>query len=214
MVAKRKSAAAAAAAAPRQQRSSGGGGVWRMPTASAYEKYFKQRRQLVGRGGGGDQFGQIYRGIRFPEQQQYGSGFGTFLTNIVRGISGLIEGTPTWVKTGAKIAAKSALQGLSDYAGDVQVGVDPKVARSRAFRSTMGEIMEKTGAKMKGQGGRKRKKQKGGAKKKKKRCCRLKRLSGGGGKRRRTKKKQVGRQKRKKGIKARRSKFDLFSSVV
>jgi len=123
-------------------------------------------------------------------------------------------------KKGVKIVGKSALQGLSDYAGDVQAGVDPAVARKHAFRSTVGNIMEKAGSRLKGQGScRKKKKkrtQKGGTTRKKTCCCLKHLMAGGGGGhqgRKQGQRKPVRWQRSRKGIKA-RTKYDLFSSIV
>jgi hypothetical protein len=211
------------------------------PVSKLYRDYYlkKQRHQQQRGGKGNGQFGQIYHGQRFP-QQQNGSGLGSFLGTVARGIANLIQGTPSWVKTGAKLAGQSALKGMSEYAGDVEAGVPPDVARKRAFKSSLGNILMKSGEKLKGGGvsssSRKKqkkkttkkvqKKQKGGGQKKrtkKTKCCTLKVLSRqqqqtGGRRRRRqqtrTKKKTAsgGRRRRRqaKGIK-RRTKFDLFS---
>jgi hypothetical protein len=199
------------------------------PVSQLYHSYYlkksKQQQQQRGRG----KFGQIYQGQRFPgqfllqqqQQQQNGRGIGSFLGTVARGIANLIDRTPKWVKSGAKIVGKSTLQGLSDYAGDIQSGVPSDVARKRAIRTTLGTMLEKGGKKLQ-EGGRRRrakKMQAGGA------CCKIKRLNrtrqtGGkklrqsrvkvGGRKRRhpvAKKKQ---KKKKKAIK-RRAKFDLFS---
>jgi hypothetical protein len=190
-----------------------------------------QKQQQRGRG----PFGQIYQGQRFPGQQQLqdGRGIGSFLGTIARGVANLIERTPKWVKSGAKIVGKSTLQGLSDYAGDIQAGVPSDVARKRAFRSTLGTMLEQGGQKLKQEGGRggggkrvkrqgKKKHQTGGA------CCKLKRLrkrssrtqTGGkkhrsrvstSRKRRSSSVKNRNRKKKKKQAIKRRAKFDLFS---
>jgi hypothetical protein len=199
-----------------------------LPAASAYQKYYQQR----GGAGSSDKFGQIYRGQRFPQQQQQqGQGFGTFLGSIVRGISGLVNRTPSWVKSGAKILGQSALQGLSEYAGDVQAGADRKVARKRALQSTIANALEAGGKKLKGGGGKRRKMtrrrrrpQKGGAGRvtkkrvKKKKCCKLKMLrpqTGSGHRRQRRRKTATTtatkRRRRPTATIKRRSKFDLFS---
>lgn len=182
------------------------------PSTRAYVQHYVGKQQRGG-GVGNGQFGHIYAGNRFPQR---GGGIGTFLAGVVRGISSLISRTPSWVKTGAKIVGSSALRNIGDYAGDVQAGADPKLARKRALKSTVADIMEETGKKMRGSGTL--------SKRKKKKCCRIvkKRLVGGGSKRKRkrfpkkairkTNTRPVKRKKKKKmrSIKT-RSKFDLLS---
>ena len=162
------------------------------PSARAYALHYAGQR---GRGG---QFGQIYSGARFPQR---GGGIGTFLAGIVRGISSLIQNTPDWVKTGAKIVGTSALRNFADYGSDVQAGADPRQAKKRAVKSTLADIFEEGSKKMRGSGA-----------KKKKKCC--KKLLGGGGSRRRMaqkKRKPVRRKSTRRRAIRRRTKFDLLS---
>lgn len=187
------------------------------PVSRLYHSYYlkKQQQQQKGRGSGG-QFGQIYQGQRFPSQD--GSGIGSFLGSIARGVANLIDRTPQWLKSGAKIVGKSALQGLSDYAGDVQAGVPADMARKRAFRSTLGNVLERGGKRLKTQAGgkrkrrrrrttqRKKKKQSGGAA-----CCKLKKLKRQR-QRRRGGRKQIGGKKKQKKIKRRSSKSAAAAS--
>jgi hypothetical protein len=199
----------------KQNRSSAG------TISSLYHKYYLQK----GRGSSG-KFGQIYQGQRFPgHPYQTGSGFASFLGTLVRGIGNLIGRTPGWVKSGAKIAGASALKGVADYAGDVDAGVPKEVARKRAFKSAVADMMESGGKKIRGAGRRRKTvKNKAGAgcrKKSKSKTCKLKLLTrqqGGRPRRKRTPRRQRrridGKKKRRVaptgGIK-RRSKFDLFS---
>jgi hypothetical protein len=192
--------------------------------SNLYRNYYIKKQQQQ-RGGGNGQFGQIYQGQRFPNNRlQDGSGLGSLLGTVARGIANLIQRTPSWVKTGAKLAGQSALKGMSEYAGDVEAGIPRDVARKRAIKSSLGNMLVQSGEKLKrGGGGGKRKVQKGG-----KKCCKLKMLqrqqTGVGGRRRRPKKPQNKKKKKKAtargkrrrrqpaatGIK-RRGKFDLFS---
>ena len=189
------------------------------PSPAAFAAYYRQQQR--GRG----PYGQIYSGARFVRQQQ-GAGFGSFLSSIVRGVSNLIARTPSWVKTGAKIGAESALRGLADYGDEVRAGVDPQEARKRAFRSALGEALEKGGKRMKGEGMKKRcRRQKTKRKNKsvargkgKRKCCRLQTISAamkGKGKRRRraTRKKEnlLSKGRRLRSAIKGRSRFDLLS---
>jgi hypothetical protein len=191
------------------------------PVSSIYHKYYIGK-QKGGAGNSVGKFGQIYYGQRFPGQQ--GAGFASFLGTIVRGIGSLIDRTPSVVKSAAKIAGQSALQGLADYAGDVQSGVPKEVARKRAFKTAVGSMLEQGGRRIKSSGGAakrkrlsKRGKKKVGRGKKGKKCCRVKRLNQNGLGRRRRKQRKAGkkmvqkRRRRRPTTIKRRSKFDLFS---
>jgi hypothetical protein len=199
---------------------------YRSPLSYSYHKYYIGKQKG---GGNSGKFGQIYYGQRFPGNQ-HGTGFASFLGTIVRGIGNLINHTPGVVKSAAKIAGQSALQGLADYAGDVQAGVPKEVARKRAFKSAVGSMLEQGGRKIKSSGGAPKRRRRRSSKKKrvgrggkKGKCCKVKRLKQGGSSIRRRRrpsrkggKKNVAAQKRRRrttvaaGIK-RRSKFDLFS---
>ena len=166
---------------------------YRGPCAASYSAYYQR-----GRG----PYGQIFTGTRFPQQR--GAGISSILGSVVRGITGLIERTPSWLKEGAKIAEKSALKGISEYQGDIEAGADKRAARKRAFRSAVGEALDQGAKKMRGSG--KRKKPRVG-KGKKKRCCRLKKIRRVG---RGKKARKPARTRRRKSIK-KRSKFNLLS---
>jgi len=181
-----------------------------LPSTQQYVAYYGGSSAKQ-RGRGGDQFGHIYTGSRFSAAQR-GRGLGSVIGSVVRGISGLITRSPGWLKTGAKIAGKSALRALSDYGDDVRAGVTPTEARKRALKSAFGEALEEGAKRMRGSGAvKKGKKQQRGAgrpqkKTKKKKCCRL-RLIGRGSKR---KQQQQKKKPVKKAIKG-RSKFNLLS---
>ena len=196
------------------------------PSPAAYVAHY---RRGVQRGKGNGSYGQIFSGARFPARQ-HGQGIGSFLSGIVRGISNLISRTPSWVKTGAKIGAESALRGLADYGDEVRAGASPQEARKRAFRSALGKALEKGGQKLRGEGhGRRKKKRKtkssnkgrGMVAARKKKCCRVRRSAVVAGRGRKLRKKQQihGRKRQNLLAKSKRlrssikgwSKFDLLS---
>jgi hypothetical protein len=199
----------------RTKRSSGGRDG--LPTKDDYLKHY---RQQIGRGSS-NPFGQIYAGRRFV-RQQHGGGIGTFLSSVVRGITGLLGRTPPWLKTGAKIVGKAAMKNIGDYRDDVNAGVNKSAARKRAFRSTVADIADEVGKVARGGGCRKKRKKLapgggGGRGGRRHHCCKVKILSGSGRKKSKhnfklmnTRKKMGSTKQKKKTIKG-RTKFDLLS---
>jgi hypothetical protein len=178
------------------------------PSVDVYVRHYGGKKVLKGHGG---PFGQIFAGSRF----QRGAGVGSFFTALFRGVNSLINRTPDWVKTGAKVVGESALRNIADYGGDVEAGIDKKVAKKRAMKGFVSDLLEQGGKRMKGSGGsRPGKCLKGrgkngrkatepmNKKKQKKKCCSLKLIGKG---------KQQRKKKRGKKTIKRRTKFDLLS---
>jgi hypothetical protein len=180
-------------------------GRGQLPTSTTYLNHYNGKIQKGG-------FGPVYAGSRFTARNQRGGGIGTFLTSIIRGISGIVDKTPAWVKKGANILAANAIKTYADYKGDLAAGADKSLAKKRALKAFAGDVMEhgakqvKSGA---GASGARPKVVAGEPPKKRKKCCKLKEITGSGTikAKKKTNKRKQGRPKSIKG----RSKFDLLS---